>query len=278
MRKTRCIYKLKKAAVGLNIKMSRSGSFYELEYEHLPILLSVSNEDDTFVLISHVYDTQDCLDEQQLKIALDVVDGYHENYSGDWNDGVPYFASPEYYIGHGVDVTPEWFEKQLKEFWEAFTFLQANTHLLGDASIMNSIGLSKASSNVMDEQALNSMIAKRYICDNSMIAITANDISRIKKESDFIDGCEEVSSETGVKETLIAMSDKLRAAHPDAKLNRFAIKFITKATKELNLDMFNAINEFLDTLQDDFDVIWGLSTAEDVESDVLVCMVCGYNK
>jgi hypothetical protein len=117
---------------------------------------------------------------------------------------------------------------------------------------MNSIGLSKASSNVMDEQALNSMIAKRYICDNSMIAITANDISRIKKESDFIDGCEEVSSETGVKETLIAMSDKLRAAHPDAKLNRFAIKFITKATKELNLDMFNAINEFLDTLQDDF--------------------------
>ena len=252
MRKTRCIYKLKKAAVGLNIKMSRSGSFYELEYEHLPILLSVSNEDDTFVLISHVYDTQDCLDEQQLKIALDVVDGYHENYSGDWNDGVPYFASPEYYIGHGVDVTPEWFEKQLKEFWEAFTFLQANIHLLGDASIMNSIGLSKASSNVMDEQALNSMIAKRYICDNSMIAITANDISRIKKESDFIDGCEEVSSETGVKETLIAMSDKLRAAHPDAKLNRFAIKFITKATKKLNLDMFNAINEFLDTLQDDF--------------------------
>ena len=144
MRKTRCVYKLKKAAVGLNIKLSRSGSFHELEYEHLPILLSVSNEDDTFALISHVYDTQNCLNEQQLNIALDVVTGFHENYSGEWNDGVPYFASPEFYIGHGVDVTPEWLEKQLKEFWEAFTFLQANIHLLGDVSIMNSLGLSRS--------------------------------------------------------------------------------------------------------------------------------------
>ena len=135
MRKTRIIYKLKKAFRELGITLTKSGYFYELEYEHLFMLLSVDNGSDTFVFVAHVLDTQDCLNEEQLKIALDVVDGFHKNFSGEWNDGVPYFASPEYFTGQGVEVTGEWLAKRLKEFWDAYMFLQANIHLMGDASI-----------------------------------------------------------------------------------------------------------------------------------------------
>lgn len=129
-------YKLKRAFRELGINLTKNGYFYELEYENLFILLSVDNGSDTFAFVAHVLDTQDCLNEEQLKIALDVVDGFHENFSGEWNNGVPYFASPEYFIDHGVEVTDVWLSKQLKEFWDAYMFLQANIHLMGDASIM----------------------------------------------------------------------------------------------------------------------------------------------
>lgn len=143
MRKTRIIYKLKKAFRELGIKLTKDGYFYEFEYEHLFLLLSVDNGSDTFAFVAHVLDTQNCLNEEQLKIALDVVDGIHKNYYGEWNNGVPYFASPEYFIGQGVEVTGEWLAKQLKEFWDAYMFLQANIHLMGDASIMKYLETNK---------------------------------------------------------------------------------------------------------------------------------------
>lgn len=143
MSKTRIIYKLKKAFSELGMELKRNGAFYELEYENLPILLSVDNETAICVFVTHIIDTQDCLDETQLKIALDVVDGFHKDYSGEWNDGVPYFASPEYFIGDEIVVTKGWLEKQLKEFWDAYMFLQANIHIMGDDSIMKMRGLCK---------------------------------------------------------------------------------------------------------------------------------------
>ncbi len=143
MSKTKIIYKLKKPFSELGIELKRNGAFYKLEYENLPILLSVDNETGTCVFVTLIIDTQDCLDETQLKIALDVVDGFHKDYSGEWNDGVPYFASPEYFIGDETVVTRGWLEKQLKEFWDAYIFLQANIHIMGDDSIMKMMGLCK---------------------------------------------------------------------------------------------------------------------------------------
>ena len=72
-------------------RIGKHALHYEFEYEHLFLLLSVDNGSDTFALVAHVLDTQNCLNEEQLKIALDVVDGIHKNYYGEWNNGVPYF-------------------------------------------------------------------------------------------------------------------------------------------------------------------------------------------
>ena len=129
MSKTRIIYKLKKPFCELGMELKRNGAFYELEYKNLPILLSVDNETGTCVFVTHIIDTQDCLDETQLKIALDVVDGFHKE--------------PEFFIGDEIVVTKGWLEKQLKEFWDAYMFLQANIHIMGDDSIMKMRGLCK---------------------------------------------------------------------------------------------------------------------------------------
>ena len=82
---------------------------------------------------------------------MDVVDGFYENYYGKWNDGFPYFASPKFFVGNGVDVTGEWLEKQLKQFWDAYMFLQGNIHIMGEDSIMELLGLRKEG-NVSNEE------------------------------------------------------------------------------------------------------------------------------
>lgn len=136
MSKTGIVYKLKKSFRELGIDLKRNGSFYELEYEHLFILLSVHNETDTFAFSTGVVDAQDGLTKEQLEIALDVVGDFHKNFSVEWYDGVPFFTSPDHFIGNGVELTGEWLEKKLKEFWNAYIFLEANIHLMGDLSIM----------------------------------------------------------------------------------------------------------------------------------------------
>ena len=54
MSKTKIIYKLKKPFSELGIELKRNGTFYKLEYENLPILLSVDNETGTCVFVTHI--------------------------------------------------------------------------------------------------------------------------------------------------------------------------------------------------------------------------------
>lgn len=131
----------------------------------------------------------------------------------------------------------------------------------------------------MDNKELNKMIAKRFVVNDSVIAIAADDINLLKKTSDFIDGIQELTSIDNAKTTLIAMTEKLRDAHTQCKLNRFAIKFFANITDEWNLELFKAIHDFFDSMGDDYEIQWGLSRDKEIqENQLLICMVGGFNK
>lgn len=101
------------------------------------MLLFLDNDTAMFAFIAYVVDVQGGMSEDDLTIALDVLDDSYKNYLGSWNDGMPYFVSPRYFIGDGVEVTGEWIRERLKEFWDAYMFLQANLFLIGDITSMD---------------------------------------------------------------------------------------------------------------------------------------------
>lgn len=129
MRKAKIIKNLEKAFGELGISLRQDDTFYELEYAHLLILLFVDKDKGTLELFTYVVDVYERLSEAQLEFALDVMEVFFRHYSGEWNKGIPYFASPMYLVGDGAGVTGKWLEGQLKEFCKAYDFLQDNIRL-----------------------------------------------------------------------------------------------------------------------------------------------------
>lgn len=130
----------------LGIELAKSGAFYEFEFEHIPMLLSIDTADHSFAFVSLVIDSgYGSLNESIMNTALDVVEGFHKECFGDWNEGTPYFASPSYSLKEVKTVSSDWLKEQLKEFYDAFLFLEANIYLLCDSSIWESIdGIDKS--------------------------------------------------------------------------------------------------------------------------------------
>lgn len=130
------LYKIKAAFHDLGIRLVSNGSFYEFEYGHIPMLLSIDLKEHSVAFITHVVDSSDnSMDESVLNLALDVVEEFHKDCYGDWNEGVPYFMSPCYSLKRVGNISAEWLKEQLKEFYDTFIFLEANIHLLCDSSI-----------------------------------------------------------------------------------------------------------------------------------------------
>ena len=130
------IKNLKEAFQMLGIELAQSGSFYEFEFEHIPMFLSIDADDHSFAFVSLVVDSSDgSLNESVLNSALDILEGFYKDFCCDWNDSMPYFASPSYSLKGVKTVSPDWLKEQLKAFCEAYLFLEANIHLLCDSSI-----------------------------------------------------------------------------------------------------------------------------------------------
>ena len=134
------IKELRESFQKLGIELAKSGTFYEFEYEHIPMLLSIDAAGHSFAFVSLVVDSGDGnLSEGILNTALDVVEGFHKDCCGAWNEGTPYFASPSYSFKEAKSVSSVWLKEQLKAFYDACLFLEANIHLLCDNSIWASI-------------------------------------------------------------------------------------------------------------------------------------------
>lgn len=128
--------KVKKAFEGLGVELKKGKTLYEFEYEHVLMFLSLDNEEQSIAFVTYVVDSGDTeMDQSTLETALDIVDGFHKDCCGDWNDGVPYFVSPCYELKGIKEVSPEWLNEELKAFFDAYMFLEANIHLLCDTCL-----------------------------------------------------------------------------------------------------------------------------------------------
>lgn len=273
----RIINKLTGAFQGLCIELKKSGSLYEFEYEHIPMLLSVDASDQSVAFITHVVDSGDvCMNQSIFETALDVVDGFHKDCCGDWNDGVPYFVSPGYSLEGIKSVTTDWLQRELKEFYDAYMFLEANIHLLCDTSIFGLAAEGVVKSSVMSDEELETMILKDFIANTGLICIDAGDIKMIRDNSDFMDGCRKTCYAKDMKEHLQSALTELTEAHPDARMERIAIKLLFNKESELMMEEMSAINEVFGSL-DDVDLIWGIGRNEDAhDRKIAICVIAGF--
>jgi len=261
----------------LGIEPIKSGSFYDFEYNHIPMLLSIDTSDQSIAFITHVVDSGDVSMNQSIfETALDVVDGFHKDCCGDWNDGVPYFVSPCFSLEGIRSVTADWLQEQLKEFYDAYIFLEANIHLLCDTSIFGLAAEGVVKSSVMSDEELEAMILKDFIAIPGLICIDAGDIKMIRDNSDFMDGCRKKCYAKDMKEHLQSALTDLTEAHPDARLERIAIKLLFNKESELMMEEMSAINEVFQNL-DDVELIWGIGKNENShDGKIAICIVAGF--
>ena len=269
--------KLTGAFQGLGIELAKSGSFYEFEYEHIPMLLSMDASEQSVCFITHVVESGDVsMNESILNTALDVVEGFHEDCCGDWNDGVPYFVSPCFSLKGIKTVTSDWLQEQLKEFYDAYMFLEANIHLLCDTSIFGIAAQGVVRASVMSDEELEAMILKDFVANKSLICIDAGDIKMIRDNCDFMDGNRKTCYAKDMKEHLQSALTELTEAHVDARLERVAIKLLFNKEPELMMEEMSAINEVFGNL-DEVELIWGIGRNEDSnEGKIAICIVAGF--
>ena len=273
----RIMNKLTGAFQSLGIDLAKSGSFYEFEYEHIPMLLSMDASDQSIAFITHVVESGDVsMDETILNTALDVVEGFHEDCCGDWNDGVPYFVSPCYSLEGIKTVTSDWLQEQLKDFYDAYMFLEANIHLLCDTGIFGIAAQGVVRPSVMSDEELEAMILKDFVANKGLICIDAGDIKMIRDDSDFMDGNRKTCYAKDMKEYLQSALTELTEAHSGARLERVAIKLLFNKESELMMEEMSAINDVFGNL-DDVELIWGIGRNENShDGKIAICVVAGF--
>ena len=273
----RILNKMTGAFQDLGIELTKNGAFYEFEYEHIPMLLSMDASDQSVCFITHVVESGDVsMNENILNTALDVVEGFHKDCCGDWNDGVPYFVSPCFSLDGIKTVTSDWLHEQIKEFYDAYMFLEANIHLLCDTSIFGLAADGVVKSSVMSDEELEAMVLKDFVANKGLICIDAGDIKMIRDNSDFMDGNRKACYAKDMKEHLQSALTELTEAHANARLERVAIKLLFNKESELMMEEMSAINEVFQNL-DDVELIWGIGRNEDsYDGKIAICVVAGF--
>ena len=222
----RVLNKVQGAFQGLGIELKKGHSLYEFEYEHVFMFLSMDAKDQSIAFVTYVVDSGDIsMDEQILNTALDIVDGFHEDCCGDWNDGVPYFVSPCYELKGTKEVTAGWLQEQLKAFYDAYMFLEANIHLLCDTSIFGIAKEGVVQSSMMTNEEVEVMIAKDFIKNVSLLGVDAGDIKAIKENSDFLDGCKKYCYAKEMKVCLQTAIDNMSKVSKDKSSSSVLLGF-----------------------------------------------------
>lgn len=264
----------------LGIELKKEHSFYEFDYDNALMFLSIDIKEQSIAFITYVVDSGNDIkiDERILQTALDVVNGFHEDCHGDWNDGVPYFVSPCYDLKGIKEVSSEWLQEKLKAFNDAYMFLDANIHLLCDTSIL---GLSKqgvVQSSIMSKEEVETMIMKYFIADVRFICIDAGDIIAIQQDSDYMDGCKKICYAKEIKENLQSAIAEMVKAHSDAKLSHLAVKLLFNKESELMMDEMSALGEVFDSLKET-EIVWGIGKNDNPQNGkITICIVGGFKK
>ena len=273
----RVLNKVQGAFQDLGIELKKGHSLYEFEYEHVFMFLSMDAKDQSIAFVTYVVDSGDIsMDEQILNTALDIVDGFHEDCCGDWNDGVPYFVSPCYELKGTKEVTAGWLEEQLMAFYDAYMFLEANIHLLCDTSIFGIAKEGVVQSSMMTNEEVEVMIAKDFIKNVSLLGVDAGDIKAIKENSDFLDGCKKYCYAKEMKVCLQTAIDNMSKAHADAKLTHLGVKLLLNKESELMLDETSTLGDVFNNLEG-VEVVWGIGKNDSPQNGkIAICVVGGF--
>ncbi len=273
----RVLKKIQGAFQELGIELKKGRSLYEFEYEYVFMFLSMDAIDQSIAFVTYVVDSGDVsMDEDILNIALNIVEGFHEDCCGDWNDGVPYFVSPCYELRGYKEVSAEWLQEQLKAFYDAYMFLEASIHLLCDTSLFGIAKEGAVRSSIMSREEVEAMIMKDFIKNVGLICIDASDIMSIKENSDFMDGCKKNCHAKEMKECLQTAIDDMSKAHSDAKLTHLAVKLLLNKESELMLDEMSSLGEIFDKHKG-VEAVWGIGKNDSPQDGkIAICVVGGF--
>ena len=131
-------------------------------------------------------------------------------------------------------------------------------------------------SGVMSDEEVESMILKDFIANSGLICIDAGDIKMIRDNSDFMDGNKKTCYARDMKEYLQSALTEVIKAHPDARLEKVAVKLLFNKESELMMEEMSAINEVFGNL-DDTEVIWGIGRNENThDGKIAICVVGGF--
>ena len=271
--------KIQGAFQGLGIELKKGHSLYEFEYEHVFMFLSMEAKDQSIAFITYVVDSGDVsMNESILNMALDIVDGFHEDCCGDWNDGVPYFVSPCYELKGCKEVTAEWLQEQLKAFYDAYMFLEANIHLLCDTSIFGIAKEGVVQSSIMSKEEVEVMITKDFIKNVSLLGVDSGDIIAIKEDCDFLDGCKKYCYAKEMKTCLQSAIDDMSKAHADAKLANLGVKLLLNKESELMMDETSTLGDVFNKLEG-VEAVWGIGKNDSPQNGkIAICVVGGFMK
>lgn len=128
--------KLKNTFDVMGIELVQRDGLCEFEYENMPYLLGIFEDEQLFYLTQIVFGFDDePLSKAVFDTALEVAQSQHPDLDGQWQEECPWVSSPLYTLKGVSRLSKKDMEQILKDFNEAAWFMQANIYLMTDPSI-----------------------------------------------------------------------------------------------------------------------------------------------
>lgn len=121
------------AELGAEMRKDSCGLFVA-RYNSMEYFIEVDENDGTFCVLQTVMGINGELSRRDFDTMLEVVKHFHNEYNGEWNDGLSYVYSPWYSV-RCHEFGSKDLEKIVNDFFDVWSFACANACMLTDASI-----------------------------------------------------------------------------------------------------------------------------------------------
>ena len=155
--------KLRRAFKSLGIELTKKNtSLYKFELAHIYMLLSVDEELRRYAIVTPVIDNADSLNKLMFEAIIGSLEKTYENYSGYWNDGLPFVTSPHYSIADADEGSTDWLWEQLKNAINAFAFVEVWIYVLSNPEHLKAMGFPELAEELSEINKTNKRPAKIF--------------------------------------------------------------------------------------------------------------------
>ena len=133
--KSKTYNKIARVLDKLGYKYKKEGAICSFETNTFEYLIYIDEETETFSINEYVMGLKGNLTKEEFEMALDVTKHFHNEYDGDWNEGISYFYSPAYCLKGIRTIPQDQMDKIIEEFFEAYSFMAANACMVTDDTI-----------------------------------------------------------------------------------------------------------------------------------------------